>query len=64
MHWNHLSSVCMSYWKHLCLSSWIARRLLFGAARALAHAFFPPVYAQATTLLVRDLQATIKASGC
>lgn len=61
---NHLRKVCMTYTQHCLFSMSISVKLLIGSLKAFVHAWIPNIFTSSTTLLIQNLDNTIKNTGC
>ena len=63
-YFSHPNNVCMSYIKHWSISMYYASRMFFGSIKAVIHAFVPILYKTSTTNVAKDINNTIKNTGC
>lgn len=61
---NHLKKVCMTYTQHYLFSMSISVKLFVGSLKAFVHACIPNIFPSSTTLLIQNLDNTIKKTGC
>ena len=61
---NHLADVCMTYPQHFFLSVSISIKLFIGSLKAFVHAFIPAIFYTSTSVLVNELNNTLKTAGC
>ncbi len=61
---SHPNSVCLSYFKHMRFSFMLARHFIYGAYKAIIHAFIPNIYLTGSSDTVLLISNKIKYSGC
>jgi hypothetical protein len=61
---SHPNSVCMSYLKHMSFSLLLATQFIWGASKAVIHAFFPGFYVRGSSDTVNTISNKLETSGC
>ena len=63
-YFQHPNSVCMSYFKHMRLSLFLAFHMFKGSITAIIHAFIPSLCITSTSDTTKLLKDTLQSNGC
>ena len=61
---SHPNSLCLSYFKHMRFSLILAGQFMWGASKAVIHAFFPNIYIQGSSDTIIVVSDKLGSSGC
>ena len=61
---SHPNSVCLSYFKHMRVSLMLAAHFMWGASKAVVHAFFPNIYTRGSSDTVTVISNKLETIGC
>ena len=60
----HPNSVCLSYFKHMSFSLLLAIQFIWGASKAVIHAFFPSFYISGSSDTIKLISNKLETIGC
>ena len=61
---SHPNSVCLSYFKHMKFSFLLAGQFIWGASKAVIHAFLPNIYVQGSSDTIKIVSNKLETIGC